>query len=489
VANAGADQTVTSGGTVSLNGSNSSDPDGSIATYAWIKSGGTPIVTLSNANGAQASFTAPAVTTPTALTFQLTVTDNGGASANDTCIVTVQPAVAAPTNQPPVSNAGPDQTVAAGAGVKLSGGGTDTTGTIVSYSWQQTGGTPVTLSNTAVAQPTFSAPDATAPMALTFQLTVADDGGLSAIDTCIVNVNPAVAANDAPLANAGQDQQVGPGAQVGLDGTGSTDDGGMLTYAWTQLKGTPVTLSSTTDASPSFTAPTANAATALTFQLTVADDAGQKASDICIVNVSGADSTVATEAPFADAGLDQVVNAHDLITLDGSGSADVDGVIVSYQWKQTRGPAVTLSDPTAASPTFTAPARSRGARLGFRLMVADDKGLKSRDDVVVEVNGSSSQSAEQPVAAAGCQDLTVLPGQLVTLSGAGSTPANGAMTYSWKKVAGPRLKLSQRKGMETTFVAPLMGRDGGKITFMLTVRNGRQRATDTCTVQIQGMGL
>jgi hypothetical protein len=122
-------------------------------------------------------------------------------------------------------------------------------------------------------------------------------------------------------------------------------------------------------------------------------------------------------------------------------------------------------------------------------MVADDKGLKSRDDVVVEVNGSSSQSAEQPVAAAGCQDLTVLPGQLVTLSGAGSTPANGAMTYSWKKVAGPRLKLSQRKGMETTFVAPLMGRDGGKITFMLTVRNGRQRATDTCTVQIQGMGL
>jgi chitinase len=226
----------------------------------------------------------------------------------------------------------------------------------------------------------------------------------------------------------------------------------------------------------------------MTFQLTVTDDAGQKASDICIVNVSGTDSAAANEAPFADAGLDQVVNAHDAVTLDGSGSADVDGLIVSYQWKQTRGPAVTLSDPTAASLTFTAPAKKRGAKLRFRLKVVDDGGLKCRDDVVVEVNAASSQSAVQPVADAG-PDLIVNPGDEVTLTAAASTPADGSMTYSWRKVAGPRLKLSNRKDMETTFVAPLMGQNGGKVTFMLTVRNGRQRATDTCTVQIRGMGF
>mgnify|MGYP000052905118 CR=1 FL=1 len=88
-ANAGSDQTVDEGATVTLDGSNSSDPDDGIASYLWTQTGGTS-VTLSDTSAVQPTFTAPDVDEDgEALTFQLTVTDNGGLQDTDTCIVNV----------------------------------------------------------------------------------------------------------------------------------------------------------------------------------------------------------------------------------------------------------------------------------------------------------------------------------------------------------------------------------------------------------------
>ena len=91
VANAGADKTVNPGAGITLDGSASRDPDGSIAAYKWTQISGRTCA-LSGANTARASFTAPSVTSSTALVFQLSVTDNKGLSATDTCQVTVVPA-------------------------------------------------------------------------------------------------------------------------------------------------------------------------------------------------------------------------------------------------------------------------------------------------------------------------------------------------------------------------------------------------------------
>ena len=60
-------------------------------------------------------------------------------------------------------------------------------------------------------------------------------------------------------------------------------------------------------------------------------------------------------APQADAGPDQSVAAGALVTLDASGSIDLDLDTLTYSWQQISGPWVTLSDPTALNPTFTAP--------------------------------------------------------------------------------------------------------------------------------------
>ena len=89
VADAGSDQAVTEGATVALNGSNSTDPGGSIAAYAWQQTDGLT-VQLSNAETSRASFLAPNVgMAGETLTFRLTVTDNGGLQDVDTCVVTV----------------------------------------------------------------------------------------------------------------------------------------------------------------------------------------------------------------------------------------------------------------------------------------------------------------------------------------------------------------------------------------------------------------
>ena len=89
IANAGADQTVKSGDSVTLDGSGSTDSDGTIASYLWTQTGGSPTVSLSQDNVVKPTFTAPDVDSDTDLTFKLEVTDNDGAKHTDTVIISI----------------------------------------------------------------------------------------------------------------------------------------------------------------------------------------------------------------------------------------------------------------------------------------------------------------------------------------------------------------------------------------------------------------
>ena len=99
IASAGTNQTVTSGVTVTLNGTASSDPDGSVAGYAWSQTSGAPTVTLTSGTTSQPTFPAPTVTTAATLTFSLVVTDNRGATSPAASVnVTVNPAAGSNVN-------------------------------------------------------------------------------------------------------------------------------------------------------------------------------------------------------------------------------------------------------------------------------------------------------------------------------------------------------------------------------------------------------
>ena len=279
VPDAGEDQSVTEGDTVTLSGS-ATDSDGTIASYLWAQTSGTQ-VSLTDPGSETATFTAPAVAET--LSFRLTATDNQGNSWSDSIniVISLIPNVA------PVADAGEDQAVNEGDEVILGGQGSDTDGSIAYYAWQQTAGTSVTLSDETLASPSFTAP--AVAETLTFQLTVTDNDGAFHSDT--VDVVVALIPNVAPVVNAGTNQIVLEDTLVTLSGSASDDDGSISSYLWTQTAGTTVTLSSATVASPTFTTP-ANKET-LRFVLQATDNEGATDEDVIDV-VVGYDYTAAS---------------------------------------------------------------------------------------------------------------------------------------------------------------------------------------------------
>ncbi len=271
---------------------------------------------------------------------------------------------------PPVADAGPDQAVESSSMVTLNGSNsTDSVSGIVSYRWTQAAGPRVKLSNPSAPICTFRAPNITSGKVLAFNLEVANKAGISGGANCLVNVS---GTDKAPSANAGGNQTVNSYTNVTLDGSGSSGpDGSIASYRWAQIEGPAVDIINANTSHASFVAPDPGALGAtLVFQLQVSDNSGLTTRDQCTVNVVTVD-----QPPFAHAGPDQTVAAKSYVTLDGSGSYDPVSSTDSYRWKQIRGTPVTLSDPTAKAPIFTAPTGSdaQGADLLFLLTVTDAK--------------------------------------------------------------------------------------------------------------------
>ena len=181
------------------------------------------------------------------------------------------------SNNPPTADAGEDQTVTEGTIVTLNGFGSDSDGTVSSYSWSQTTGITCTLSDPSAAQPKFTAPEVEDTTTLIFSLIVTDNSGASSsADTVTITINPNE--NESPTADAGKDQTVTEGAIVTLNGFGSDSDGTVSSYSWSQTTGITCTLSDPSAAQPKFTAPEVEDTTTLIFSLIVTDNSGASSS-------------------------------------------------------------------------------------------------------------------------------------------------------------------------------------------------------------------
>ncbi len=255
-ADAGPDQIVMMGETVTLGGGRSTDPDGDPLSYKWTQTGG-PVVTLSDANSMIAAFV-PA--DAGVLTFELVVSDGKLDSNTDT----IQVMVNEPPNSVPVSNAGKDQVVLIGSSVTLDGSGsTDTDGDGLSYQWTQTSGPLIILSGSSSINPTFISPESGV---YTFTLVVSDGGAASSPDSVVIT------AGSVPVADAGDDLFVEYKTAVTLTGSKSYDpDGGVLSYRWTQTKGPAALFAGLDSLTPQFTPQEVGT---YIFELTVTDSDG-----------------------------------------------------------------------------------------------------------------------------------------------------------------------------------------------------------------------
>src|SRR5207247_2444823 len=213
---------------------------------------------------------------------ELTVSDGKGSTSTDTVDVIVQN-----INQPPVANAGPDQTVDEGALVTLNGTlSSDPDGDVLTYSWLQTNGTAILLNDSSSTVTTFTAPNVNSEDGtLTFDLTVNDNKGQARADSVNIFIQNI---DQPPVADAGLDRTVNAGTLIGLNGTGSSaPDNSSLTYSWTQINGPSVELIDANTTTPSFAAPLVDVnGEILTFKLTVTDHDGLTDTDTVIITIS-----------------------------------------------------------------------------------------------------------------------------------------------------------------------------------------------------------
>ncbi len=427
-ANAGSNRSVSVGTSVTLDGTKSADSDGQVKAYTWTQTSGASVA-LSNPNIATPSFTPSAAGT---YVFRLVVTDDRGASSSPaTVTITVTPPA---PNQPPVADPGAAFSAPIKTTVTLDGSrSTDPDGTVVSWAWTQTSGPAVALTGAGTAKPTFTP---TETGGYVFSLVVTDDKGtasapvtvtVTAVDAPIVVAN--IAAKGSATASS-QNTATGQTAAKAVDGvaqgypadyTKEWVTAGGRGGSWLEIGyGTPVVLTKVVlydrpNTSDQATAGTltfsdgssvpvgaltnsgagvtvsfpARAVTSVRFTAT-AVSASTVNVGLAEIEVWGSPAGSGNWPPTANAGASQTVAAGSPVTLDGRGSSDLEGPIASFAWAQTAGPAVALSDATAAAPTFTAPQVAQTTALAFQLTVTDSGGATASAAVTITVTAPAT---------------------------------------------------------------------------------------------------
>lgn len=202
------------------------------------------------------------------------------------------------------------------------------------------------------------------------------------IDSVTANPNPAGENVPVALSCAAHDEDVPPDA---------------LAYQWTQVSGPPVTIVNPGEADASFTTPFVHQTAAFVFKCTVSD-VYQSAEGTVEVTL---ENDLPNQWPSASAGaLPNPAAEMTTVTLDAAGSTDPEGDALSYQWNQTAGPEVFLSDPTSAQPSFVAPQIFIAASAEVTLSVTVSDGRGGADTATVTVTVTSNP-ADDPAGTLG----------------------------------------------------------------------------------------
>ncbi len=430
-ADAGTDQEVQTGATVTLDGSGSSSTiSGATLTYAWTQTSGAT-VTLDNTTTQMPSFTAPSV--PAALEFALVVNDGTNASRADTVSVAVRPPLN-PSSAPCVHPSGGTEFKHHRTWVvtrNINNGSFELSGRTSQFTYDfhlcEPDGTSetkhtgvaedawVTISGLASATRYWLAAKAVRSdigTQWTDWIEVTTTGGARVLEARFTS-SPASGntfrigetiqaqvtwSRPVTVANGGANRNVSLRLDLGDDdsnladsrrkmtwtGEGSGTDtltfeytvgfGGMDTDddgVWLQPASATNDIVVFLENGATITGgnPATNTALRNLADLPTAGDTGRQVDD--------------TSTATADAGPDQEALTGATVTLDGRGTSTLENPTFTYAWTQTSGANVTLDDSTAQMPSFTAP--SLPADLVFTLVVNDGTNPSTGDTISVAV--------------------------------------------------------------------------------------------------------
>ena len=484
------------GASIFVSGELSSDSDsGSIASYEWSQLAGTE-ATFSSTDEASTTITLPLISADENLSFQLLVTDNQSASASTAFTITVID----------------DTTIPVIASINVADGayGIDENLTITivaanaetdlalhsgsSFNGQELSNFAAVAGQDGNYTATYTVAsgnsDRAASSTVDTSITLVDTAGNLSEPTTTVTLGASTSIDaNAPTAKAGNSYTVNEAAEVELNASNSFDayEGSIASYSWQQIEidEYEISLESPDSSETNFTAP-ADLSTdiTLTFQLTVADSAGNSDTDAVEVRVNN--------APTANAGGDSQVNEGETVPLNGSGSSDTGDIIESYSWRQVAdidgnslsSGALELSDSDTNTATFTAPPVDQDTTLYFQLTVTDGDGASDSAIVTISVNNNPTvtlDTANNPT--------EVNEGANITLSGSASD-SGGIDGYVWEQIDDDGNVISSAEvtlnndQATATFTAPSVDQDT-TLYFQLTAtddKGGTDNATATVSV-------
>lgn len=302
-----------------------------------------------------------------------------------TCTYTVPPAPVAPV----ASAVASPTTVFSGDVVTLDGTGSLAAPTD-SYTWAQTAGPAVTISNANSVSALVVAPPVAVQTGLTFTLTVSNSAGSStASTTVIVNPKPLppVISSASGTPNPATVPSGSTPVTVSLNVVASDPNSPAqaLSYSWVASAANPsaVALTGANTASASFQVSSTSLPGTYNFTVTVTNTSGLSSSAAVAVNVNAA-LTNPTITSISAPGPVGSGTANNLLSVVATGQT-----ALTYAWKQTAGPVAIIANPSAASTTYTAPVIALGglpATITFSVTVTDQNQLTATSQVTVTVN-------------------------------------------------------------------------------------------------------
>jgi hypothetical protein len=391
--------------TVTLNGE-PSRPNGQGVTYLWSFPNG-QLGNLANITSSKAQYTPPDVVGTRQVTVRLTVSAPNCASSSKDLVLTILDANSvAPDTAPHATALFLPASPAEGELVTLDASSSydaETASDKLTYTWSQVGGPAVVVTPDPV-DPTkarFVAPNVSADTELAFALRVFD-GSNEAFDTAHVYVRWL---NEAPVARLQCPTGVidtTEGANVVLDGSGSTDtDDGIVAYSWQQREGLPeiADVASWTTDTATFQAPNLGEGQdgMVPIRLTVRDRSGAESSADCAVFIHDVTAPVIT-VPSGDpvtAEATSPTGANVVYTASAHDNVDGDLPAPNFLCAPPSGSGFALNQTTAVLCSAIDSAGNKAAT-SFNLRVRDTTApvIDAVESIGIEATGPDGAAAD-----------------------------------------------------------------------------------------------
>jgi hypothetical protein len=289
------------------------------------------------------------------------------------------------------------------------------------------------------------------------------DGGNDNTPPPVANRAPTVSLSNIPT-------DIREGEAFSFSINGSDPDGNNLIYTLATTEGPDLGLS-VSGTTGNGTAPSVDGDSAATIRVTASDGRLSATSTSSITILNNAPPTASLTA------AESSVREGNVITLDASASADVEGDDLTYSYAVIAGPDVDLTAQAGSSASFNAPDVDADTTFTVEVSVNDGR------DVTTETANITILNNAAPIASLTATPMTVDEGEDIEFNASASTDAeDDDLTFSYVQISGPSLDL-ENTGETFTTSAPEVNGDS-VVTVEVQVNDGRDTSTQRVDVNV-----